>query len=120
MVTSMSGVVIQDFTANLSRHGFKVLTVDSRVEGKDAIHDLLAAIRTMAKQDIEVLVIMRGGGSWESLQAFNTESVVRAVGGFKVPVLTGIGHDVDRTLTEMVADVGRSTPTAVAEALNEP
>jgi len=120
VITSLSGVVIQDFSTNLSRHGFKVKTVDSRVEGKDAIHDLLAALKTMSKQDIEVLVIMRGGGSLESLQAFNTESVVRAIANFEVPVLTGIGHDVDVTLAEMVADIGRSTPTAVAEALNEP
>jgi len=72
----------------------------------------------MATQDIEVLVIIRGGGSWESLQAFNTESVVRAIAGFACPVLTGIGHDVDVTLAELVADRGVSTPTAVAEALN--
>ena len=120
VITSLSGVVIQDFSANLSRHGFQVSTVDSRVEGKDAIHDLLAALYTLNKRDIDVLVIMRGGGSWESLQAFNTESVVRAIATFKVPVVTGIGHDVDVTLAEMVADIGRSTPTAVAEALNEP
>ena len=120
VITSLSGVVIQDFSANLSRHGFQVSTVDSRVEGKDAIHDLLAALHTLSKRDIDVLVIMRGGGSWESLQAFNTESVVRAIAAFKVPVVTGIGHDVDVTLAEMVADIGRSTPTAVAEALNEP
>lgn len=120
LITSMSGVVIQDFSANLSRHGFKIKTVDSRVEGKDAIHDLLAAINTLSKQDIEILVIIRGGGSLESLQAFNTESVVRAIAEFKVPVITGIGHDVDVTLSELVADIGKSTPTAVAEAFNEP
>jgi exodeoxyribonuclease VII large subunit len=119
VITSRSGVVIQDFNSNLGRYGFAITMVDSRVEGKDAIHELLAALKTMSKQDIEVLVIMRGGGSWESLQAFNTESVVRAIAGFKCPVLTGIGHDVDVTLSELVADVGASTPTAVAEALNE-
>ncbi|MFA5312220.1 MAG: exodeoxyribonuclease VII large subunit [Methanomassiliicoccales archaeon] len=119
VITSKAGVVIQDFTANLGRYGFKITMVDSRVEGKDAIHDILASIKTLAKQDIEVLVVMRGGGSWESLQAFNTESVVRALAGFKCPVLTGIGHDVDVTLSELVADVGASTPTGVAEALNE-
>lgn len=119
VITSRSGVVIQDFNSNLGRYGFDITMVDSRVEGKDAIHELLAALKTMSKQDIEVLVIMRGGGSWESLQAFNTESVVRAIAGFKCPVLTGIGHDVDVTLSELVADVGASTPTAVAEALNE-
>lgn len=119
IVTSKVGVVIQDFSSNLGRYGFKVTVVDSRVEGKAAIHDILASIKTLEKEDIEVLAIMRGGGSWESLQPFNTESVVRAIANFKYPVLTGIGHDTDVTLAEMVADVGVSTPTAVAEALNE-
>jgi exodeoxyribonuclease VII large subunit len=80
--------------------------------------DILASIRTMSKQDIEVLVIIRGGGSVESFQAFNTESVVRAVASFKVPVITGIGHDVDVTLMQLVADVGVSTPTAVTALFN--
>ncbi len=120
VITSMSGVVINDFTSNLNRRGYKITTIDSRVDGKDAIHDLLASLKTMNHQDIDVLVIMRGGGSWESLQPFNTESVVRAIADFKAPVITGIGHDTDVTLAEMVADIGRSTPTAVAEALNEP
>ena len=119
VITSRSGVVIQDFSANLGRYGLQVSLVDSRVEGKDAIHELLAALKVLAKADIEILVIMRGGGSWESLQAFNTESVVRAIATFPRPVLTGIGHDVDVTLAELVADVGSSTPTAVAEKLNE-
>lgn len=119
VITSRSGVVIQDFNSNLGRYGFQIKMVDSRVEGKDAIHELLAALKTMRKQDIEVLVIMRGGGSWESLQPFNTESVVRAIANFPCPVLTGIGHDVDVTLAELVADVGASTPTAVAETLNQ-
>lgn len=119
LITSLSGVVIQDFNSNLNRHGFKIKIINSQVEGKNAIHDLLAAFETMHKQDIEILAIIRGGGSLESLQAFNTESVVRAIAGFKVPVITGIGHDVDVTLSELVADIGKSTPTAVAEALNE-
>ena len=119
VITSRSGVVIQDFNSNLSRYGFHTIMVDSRVEGKDAVHEILAALKTLSKQDIEVLVIMRGGGSWESLQPFNTESVVREIAKFKCPVLTGIGHDVDITLAELVADVGASTPTAVAETLNE-
>lgn len=120
VITSMQGAVIKDFTTNIGRHGFKILAVDSRVEGKDAIHELLAALNTMSTQDIEVLTIIRGGGSWESLQAFNTESVIRAISDFKVPVITGIGHDSDITLSQLVADYGASTPTAVAEVLNEP
>ena len=119
VITSKSGVVIQDFNSNLGRYGFQTTMVDSRVEGKDAIHEILASLETMSKQDIDVLVIMRGGGSWESLQAFNTESVVRAVAKFECPVVSGIGHDTDVTLVELVADIGASTPTAVAEVLNE-
>jgi exodeoxyribonuclease VII large subunit len=119
IITSMSsGVVIHDFISNLDRHGYKIITCDSKVEGKEAVLDILAAIRTMSKQDIEVLVIIRGGGAIESFQAFNTESVIRAVAGFKVPVVTGIGHDVDITLTQLVADIGVSTPTAVAAEFN--
>lgn len=119
IITSMSsGVVIHDFSSNLDRHGYKILTCDSKVEGKEAVMDILSAIRTMSKQDIEALVIIRGGGAPESFQAFNTESVVRAVAEFKVPVITGIGHDVDVTLTQLVADVGASTPTAVAATFN--
>lgn len=119
IITSMySGVVIHDFSSNLDRHGYKILTCDSKVEGKEAVLDVLAAVRTMSKQDIEALVILRGGGAAESFQAFNTESVVRAVAGFKVPVITGIGHEVDITLTQLVADIGASTPTAVAAVFN--
>jgi len=119
LITSMSsGVVIHDFSSNLDRHGYKIITCDSKVEGKEAVHDLLAAMKAMSKQDIEMLIIIRGGGSIEALQAFNTESVVRAIASLKVPVLTGIGHDVDVTLAQLVADMGASTPTAVAEALN--
>ncbi|MDD2909942.1 MAG: exodeoxyribonuclease VII large subunit [Candidatus Pacebacteria bacterium] len=119
VITSKAGVVMQDLSSNLGRYGYKMTIIDSRVEGKDAVHELLTSIRTMAKEDIEVLVIIRGGGSWESLQSFNTESVVRAIANFKCPVLTGIGHDVDVTLSELVADVGKSTPSIVAKTLNE-
>jgi exodeoxyribonuclease VII large subunit len=120
VITSSSGVVIQDFSSNLGRYGFTVEVIKSRMEGKDAIHELLASLKTMRSRDIDVLAMMRGGGSWESLQPFNTESVVRAVAAFEQPVIVGVGHDVDVTLTELVADRAVSTPTAVAETLNEP
>lgn len=120
IITSLSGVVIHDFTTNLERRGYSLQVIDSRVEGKDALHDIQASLNTFKKKDIDLLVIMRGGGSWESLQAFNTESVVRAIAKFPIPILTGIGHDVDVTLAELIADKGVSTPTAVAKTLNEP
>ncbi|MDD3531020.1 MAG: exodeoxyribonuclease VII large subunit [Candidatus Pacebacteria bacterium] len=119
IITSKSGVVLRDFLMNVGSHGFKIIHIDSRVEGKDALHELHQALETMAKQDIDVLVIVKGGGALESFQAFNNESFVRALAKFPFPVITGIGHQPDITLAQLVADHGADTPTAAAQKLNE-
>ena len=120
VVTSLrSGVVIADFSRNLGKFGFKVVMMDSRVEGQEAVRQLLAAIKTFQKKDIEVLVIMRGGGSFESMAAFNNEKIVQAVVDFSVPVIAAIGHDVDVPLVAFAADCAVSTPTAAANFLSE-
>lgn len=118
VITSKSGAVINDFLTNIGKFGYEIFFVDSKVEGVDAIKDLLNSINTLRNADIDVLVIMRGGGSLESFQAFNNEVLVRAVADFPVPVLTGIGHDKDEPLVSMVSDKNVSTPTAVANLLN--
>lgn len=118
VITSKSGAVINDFLSNVGKWGFEILFVDSKVEGADSIKDLLLAVKTLAKKEVDVLVIMRGGGSLESFQAFNNEILVRAVSSFPVPVITGIGHDKDAPLVSMVSDKNVSTPTAVANLLN--
>ncbi|MEI6843071.1 MAG: exodeoxyribonuclease VII large subunit [bacterium] len=118
VITSKSGAVINDFLTNVGKYGFEILFVDSKVEGQDAVKDLLSAVETLRKKDIDVLVIMRGGGSLESFLAFNNETLIRAVANFPVPVLTGIGHDKDIPLVSMVSDKNVSTPTAVANLLN--
>ena len=118
VITSKSGAVINDFLTNIGKFGYEILFVDSKVEGVDAIKDLLGAIETLKNADIDVLVMMRGGGSLESFQAFNNEVLVRAVADFPVPVLTGIGHDKDEPLVSLVSDMNVSTPTAVANLLN--
>lgn len=120
VITSKHGAVIHDFENNLGRWGFKIKFVDSRVEGKESIHDLLSSIYTLSKQDIDALVIMRGGGSRESLASFDTEAVVRAVANFPVPVVAGIGHHEDVPLTVLAADLAVSTPTAAAHVFNKP
>ncbi len=91
--------------------------IDSRVEGDEATKDLLMAIKTMRNQAIDVLVIMRGGGSLESFLAFNNEILVREVKDFPVPVIAAIGHDKDVPLLALVADKMVSTPTAAANLL---
>jgi len=118
VITSKSGAVINDFLSNIGKFGYEILFVDSRVEGQEAIKDLLSAVETLKHHDIDVLVIMRGGGSLESFLAFNNETLVRAIVDFPVPVLTGIGHDKDLPLLSMVSDKNVSTPTAVANLLN--
>lgn len=118
VITSKQGAVIHDFENNLGRFGFKLTFVDSRVEGKEAIKDLLNAVYTMRKQEIEALVIMRGGGSRASLAAFDSEALVRAIADFPVPVVAGIGHHEDVPLTVLAADVAVSTPTAAAHVFN--
>jgi len=119
VITSRSGAVIHDFINNIGKFGYDIKMIDSRVEGAEAVADLLAAIKTFRKKDIDVLVIIRGGGSMESLMCFNNELLVREIVGFPCPVLAGIGHDKDVSLVAMAADVMVSTPTAAANLLNE-
>ena len=118
VITSKSGAVINDFLTNIGKFGYEILFVDSKVEGADAVKDLLSAVDTLSHKDIDVLVIMRGGGSLESFLAFNNEALVRKVASFPAPVLTGIGHDKDLPLLSMISDKNVSTPTAVANLLN--
>ncbi len=127
VITSMKGAVIHDFMNNLGRFGFHVRGIDSRVEGQQAAKPLLAAMRRMREETeaggappdraIEALVIIRGGGSLESLQAFNNEMLVREAVDFPVPVIAGIGHDQDVPLMALAADYMTSTPTAAAHLL---
>lgn len=119
VITSKSGAVINDFLSNIGKYGYQILFVDSKVEGVAAVQDLLSALRALYSEKVDVLVLMRGGGSLESFQAFNNEEVVRALSKFNAPTLTGIGHDKDAPLAAMVSDKNVSTPTAVAHLLNQ-
>lgn len=119
LITSSTGAVIHDFLNNLGRRGFQIYFRDSRVEGQSAVSDLVAAVDFFKKKPIDVLVIIRGGGSLESLQAFNNEVLVRRIASFPRPVIAGIGHDKDVPLLALAADAAPSTPTAVAHLISE-
>lgn len=119
LVTSATGAVIHDFLNNLGQYGYHIKFVSSRVEGQVAVRDLLSAVNYLAGQDIDILVIIRGGGSLESLQAFNNEKLVRKITRVKVPVICGIGHEKDVPLVSLAADLMVSTPTAAAVAINK-
>jgi exodeoxyribonuclease VII large subunit len=121
VVSSRNGVVIQDLLQNLEPLGIRVDFVHAGVEGADSAPEILRGIEhfSKAKEKPQVLVLIRGGGSLESLQGFNNEAVVRALFAAPMPVLVGIGHDVDAPIATMVADWSASTPTAVAHVIND-
>ena len=119
IITSKQGAVISDFLNNLGRFGFQIKFIDSRVEGLEAVKDLLNSVKTMKKQEIDILVIMRGGGSLESFLAFNNEVLIREIASLPFPVIAAIGHDKDVPLLSLVADQMVSTPTAAANLLNQ-
>lgn len=120
LITSREGAAIGDFTMNLARSGFRVDFYPTLVEGKKAVFEIIEAIRffNQMPERYDVLVIIRGGGSLESLQAFNTEALATEVLDSKIPVLAGIGHERDVSLAALAADHMVSTPTATARYLS--
>ena len=118
IITSKQGAVINDFLNNLGRYGFQIKFIDSRVEGLEAVKDLINSIKTFKSKKVDVLVIMRGGGSLESFLAFNNEMLIREVVDLPFPVIAAIGHDKDIPLLSLIADKMVSTPSIAASLLN--
>jgi exodeoxyribonuclease VII large subunit len=117
VVTSVSGAALRDFVEILHRRnpGIDVLVADSRVQGEGAVADIVKAIRWMSTQPVDVLVLTRGGGSVDDLWSFNEEPVARAIAACPHPVMSAIGHEIDVTVSDLVADVRAPTPSAAAE-----
>lgn len=122
VVTSVTGAALRDFLKVLHRRHPKlsVLVADARMQGDEAIFEVRRALRWLSKQSLDVIVITRGGGSTEDLWTFNEEPVVRAVWDCPVPVVSAVGHEIDTTLCDLVADVRAPTPSAAAELLAPP
>ncbi len=109
---------MRDIEVNLAKRWplAEVLTFPSLVQGDEAPADLIANLEKAKKANPDVLIIGRGGGSSEDLGAFNNEALVRALSLFPVPSVSAVGHEIDVTLTDLVADKRVSTPTAAAIA----
>ncbi len=148
VITSRAGAVIHDFRNNLAKLGIQVYLKDVRVEGASSPGMIIKAIKYFNDNlahsnkrprdggvadeqvdgqisnfqfpisNVDVIIVMRGGGSMEDLQGFNNEQVVRAVFGSKIPTIVSIGHDKDVPLAQLAADVMVSTPTAAAHAVS--
>ncbi len=118
VVTSSSGAAIRDVLEVTRRRlpALPVLIAPTRVQGIGAEDEIAAALDGLGNRpDVSVVLLVRGGGSLEDLQPFNTEVLARAIARAPVPVVTGVGHEVDVTIADLVADARAPTPSAAAE-----
>ncbi|HTI38748.1 MAG TPA: exodeoxyribonuclease VII large subunit [Vicinamibacterales bacterium] len=118
IVTSLEGAAVRDILKVLRRRApnASVLIRPARVQGDGAADEIARALKALARVgDVDVVIVGRGGGSAEDLWAFNEERVARMIAASPVPVITGIGHEVDFTIADFVADVRAPTPSAAAE-----
>ena len=118
IVTSLDGAALRDILKVLRRRApnASVLIRPARVQGEDAAADVATALRMIAKvPGVDVIIVGRGGGSIEDLWAFNEERVARAIVNCPVPVVSAVGHEVDMTIADFVADLRAPTPSAAAE-----
>ena len=124
VVTSPTGAAIQDFLQVLHRRhpGLRVVIYPVRVQGKGAAAEIAAAISELSEGNpaigpVDVIVVTRGGGSLEDLWEFNEEVVARAIAESRVPVVSAVGHEIDFSIADFVADLRAPTPSAAAELL---
>ncbi len=119
VVTSMSGSVKDDVLRTLKRRNrlVSVQLSGAQVQGDGAPQDIIRALRRAASYQPDCILLVRGGGSYEDLMTFNDEELARYVAQCPVPVITGIGHEPDVTICDMVSDRRTSTPTAAAESV---
>ncbi|MDE2180939.1 MAG: exodeoxyribonuclease VII large subunit [candidate division NC10 bacterium] len=118
IITSPTGAAIRDILHVLRRRfaGVDVLIYPVTVQGDQAAPEIVEALGELSRRGgLDVVIVARGGGSIEDLQAFNKETVARAIAASKIPVISAVGHEVDYTIADFVADLRAPTPSAAAE-----
>lgn len=118
VITSPSGAVIRDIITTVSRRfpGVEILLFPTKVQGEGSAHEVATNIaKANERDDLDLLIVGRGGGSIEDLWSFNEEIVVQAIFESRLPVISSVGHETDTTLADFVADRRAATPTAAAE-----
>lgn len=122
VVTSPQAAALRDVMTTLARRAphINVILYPAPVQGADAAEKIAQAIETVSERaECDVLIVCRGGGSLEDLWSFNEEPVARAIAACQIPVISGVGHETDTTITDFVADVRAPTPTGAAEIVSE-
>jgi exodeoxyribonuclease VII large subunit len=120
IVTSPTGAAIRDMLHVIGRRfaDLRVLITPVRVQGEEASGEIVRALRDLQEvEDLDVVIVGRGGGSIEDLWAFNDERVARAISACRVPVISAVGHETDFTIADFVADLRAPTPSAAAEVV---
>ena len=120
VISSTAAAGYRDFLKILDNRwgGLQLFTVNTQVQGLSAADQIIAALNLLnQRSDLDAIVIIRGGGSADDLAVFNDERLVRAIAASRLPVVTGIGHEVDETLADLAADLRASTPSNAAERL---
>ena len=119
LVTSVGSAAHADVISELtaSGFGFTVRTVDARTQGIDCGPSVTRALRLLANDGVDLVLVVRGGGARTDLAGFDTDLIARAIGAMPVPVFTGIGHEIDRSIADEVAHLAHKTPTAAAAAV---
>ena len=118
IITSSAGAAVRDIITVARRRdkSVKLILYPVRVQGKEAIEEIVHGIEFMNKKKMaDVLIVGRGGGSMEDLWAFNEEPVVRAIAASQLPIVSAVGHEIDFTLADFAADLRAATPSAAAE-----
>jgi exodeoxyribonuclease VII large subunit len=118
VVTSLGGAALYDILTVIERRSpwTEVIVRDTRVQGETAAQEISEAIRVLSESGmVDLIIVARGGGSMEDLWAFNEEPVARSIAASPVPVVSAIGHEIDITLADLVADFRAPTPSAGAE-----
>jgi exodeoxyribonuclease VII large subunit len=118
IITSPSGAVVHDILKTIYRRftNLQVQIIPVKVQGHGSVEEIVAALALLnTRNEAEVAILARGGGSLEDLRAFNSESVARAIFDSKIPIVSAIGHETDYTISDFVADLRAPTPTAAAE-----
>lgn len=121
LITADNSDAQKDFLTHLGKYGYEVFFYDVKVEGNKAVSEITKAIKYFNESmlELDVLVITRGGGSLESLFAYNSEEVAKAIYASKIPVLSAVGHENDVTIADLVSDIRASTPTHAGKILSE-
>ncbi len=117
VITSATGAAIRDIIRVIKRRfsNVSLLIAPATVQGERAEKSLIKGLNLLNKEDVDVIIIGRGGGSIEDLWAFNKEGVARAIFNSEIPVISAVGHERDFTISDFVADVRAATPSAAAE-----